>query len=199
MCLHREEASIGPFCHKAIHTTPTDTDQCQQSPDYSMTLLRYSNTRQTQIQHVQSAKSSNDQQQKGNTLICQTPINMSVAVGCICHCSVPWPIYKVQIGGVFQWWLSFCMFLPSPHRSMELNHSDHQVLDQLSYQGLFQFGRVACSRKEFDYSKVPLILSFVTKIILALGCNMKNKGSEYFRNALYTFKSGHTCFSLSLF
>lgn len=28
---------------------------------------------------------------------------------------------------------------------------------------------------------------------------MKNKGSEYFRNALYTFKSGHTCFSLSLF
>ncbi len=46
-----------------------------------------------------------------------------------------WPhCHKAQIGGVLQWCLSFCRFLPSPHMIMELNYSDHQVLGHSSNQ-----------------------------------------------------------------
>ncbi len=46
-----------------------------------------------------------------------------------------WPHqHKAQIGGVLQWCLSFCRFLPSPHMIMEFNYSDHQVLGHHSNQ-----------------------------------------------------------------
>ncbi len=41
---------------------------------------------------------------------------------------------QAQIGGVLQWCLSFCKFLPSPYKIMELNQSDYQCLDHLSNQ-----------------------------------------------------------------
>lgn len=36
----------------SIHTAPTDAEQRAQSPDYSMSLLRHSTSRQTPIQRV---------------------------------------------------------------------------------------------------------------------------------------------------
>ncbi len=50
-------------------------------PGRAMTDTTNDNWWQTQIQHIQSAKSSNDQQKKGNTLICQTPISYPFSVG----------------------------------------------------------------------------------------------------------------------
>lgn len=47
---------------RSIHTTPTDGDQCGQSPDYSTSLLRLFMTRQ-------AANISYDRQQQGNSLI----------------------------------------------------------------------------------------------------------------------------------
>ncbi len=42
--------------------------------------------------------------------------------------------HQAQIGGVSQWCLSFCKFLLSPYKIMELNQSDHQCFDHLSNQ-----------------------------------------------------------------
>ncbi len=51
---------------------------------------------------------------------------------------------KPRLMGVSQWCLSFCKFLPSPYKIMELKQSDHQCLDHLSNQdpslSIAQFG-----------------------------------------------------------
>lgn len=66
--------------------------------------------------------------------------------------------YQAQIGGVSQWCLSFCKFLPSPDKITQLNQSDHQCLDHLSYQdpspSIAQFGHGARSRKSPDCFKL---------------------------------------------
>ncbi len=66
--------------------------------------------------------------------------------------------HQAQIGGVSQWCLSFCKFLPSPYKIMELNQSDHQCLDHLSNQdpspSIAQFGQEARSRKSPDCFKL---------------------------------------------
>ncbi len=66
--------------------------------------------------------------------------------------------HQAQIGGVSQWCLSFCKFLPSPYKIMELNQSDHQCLDHLSNQNpspsIAQFGQEARSRKSPDCFKL---------------------------------------------
>ncbi len=58
--------------------------------------------------------------------------------------------YQALIGGVSQWYLSFCKFLLSPYKIIELNQSDHQCLDHLSNQdpspSIAQFGQEARSR-----------------------------------------------------
>ncbi len=61
-----------------------------------------------------------------------------------------WPHrHKAQIGGVLQWCLFFCRFLPSAYMIMELNKDDHQVLGHQSRQGpspsIAQFGWVTSS------------------------------------------------------
>ncbi len=65
---------------------------------------------------------------------------------------------QAQIGGVSQWCLSFCKFLPSPDKITQLNQSDHQCLDHLSYQdpspSIAQFGHGARSRKSPDCFKL---------------------------------------------
>ncbi len=66
--------------------------------------------------------------------------------------------HQAQIGGVSQWCLSFCKFLPAPYKIMELNQSDHQCLDHLSNQdpspSIAQFGQEARSRKSPDCFKL---------------------------------------------
>ncbi len=66
--------------------------------------------------------------------------------------------YQAQIGGVSQWCLSFCKFLLSPYKIIELNQSDHQCLDHLSNQdpspSIAQFGQEARSRKSPDCFKL---------------------------------------------
>lgn len=57
-----------------------------------ITLLRHSTTQQSQIKHVQSGEKlrpTATDTNKGNTLIQQTPTDLSVAV---CLCSVQWPL-----------------------------------------------------------------------------------------------------------
>ncbi len=66
--------------------------------------------------------------------------------------------HQAHIGGVSQWCLSFCKFLPSPYKIMELNQSDHQCLDHLSNQdpspSMAQFGQEARSWKSPDCFKL---------------------------------------------
>ncbi len=66
--------------------------------------------------------------------------------------------HQAQIGGVSQWCLSFCKFLPFPYKIMELNQSDHRCLDHLSNQdpspAIAQFGQEARSRKSPDCFKL---------------------------------------------
>ncbi len=66
--------------------------------------------------------------------------------------------HQAQIGGVSQWCLSFCKFLPSLYKIMELNQSDHQCLDHLSNQdpspSIAQFVQEARSRKSTDCFKL---------------------------------------------
>ncbi len=54
--------------------------------------------------------------------------------------------------------MSFCKFVPSPYKIMELNQSDHQCLDHLSNQdpapSIAQFGQEARSRKSPDCFKL---------------------------------------------
>ncbi len=76
-------------------------------------------------------------------------LSISIKVSCI---------FEFGPFAIKQGCLSFCKFLPSPYKIMELNQSDHRCLDHLSNQDLSpsiaQFGLEARSRKSPDCIKL---------------------------------------------